>query len=397
MGASNDGAIRYTIEGGQYGRRQRHSLRAFINCGSGPAQPAFTGGRQTGRYLCLALLPALLFSQEIPNLQDTPAIKSTPPKLLYKVEPEYTETARRAGVSGKALLSVVVDVDGHPKDIKVISPLTAGLAEQAIKAVSKWRFDPGTKNGLPVPVKANIEVNFRICRSCTGEVDPTYERLESAREMYNEGVHQFRGDLDKRDVKAAFNSMQKAASLDYAPAEVVLGLFYLDGTGTLADTHKAADWFDRAAAQGNAQGEYQLARLYETGNGTTLNRSEALRMYLKAAEKNVPEAQCAAGMLLEKGDGAPRDGAQALKWYLKSAEQGFPPAQYRVANAYWSGTDGKPACVKALAWALIANSNGEKHSAGVVQEYRAAMTPGQIKAAEREAARFKPRKLVVKQ
>jgi TonB family protein len=148
---------------------QRHYLRAFINFGSGLARPALTAGRQTGPYLCLALLPALLFAQESPNLQDTPAIKWTPPKLLYKVEPEYTETARRAGISGKALLSLVVDVDGHPKDIKVISPLTAGLAEQAVKAVSKWRFEPGTKNGVPVPVKSNIEVNFQICRSCTGE------------------------------------------------------------------------------------------------------------------------------------------------------------------------------------------------------------------------------------
>ena len=190
--------------------------------------------RQTRRYFCLALFPALLFAQDAPDLQDTPAAKDThtSPKLLYKVEPEYTNQARSAGLSGKALLSLVVDVDGRPKDIKVASPLAAGLAEQAVKAVSKWRFQPGTSNGVAVPMTAHVEVNFRICRSCTREPDPTYERLEAARGMYNMGIHQLRGDLEKKDLKAAFDSMQRAANMDYPPAEVVLGLFYLGGTGT---------------------------------------------------------------------------------------------------------------------------------------------------------------------
>jgi TonB family protein len=353
-----------------------------------------TASRQ---YLCLALFPALAFPQAAPNLRDTPAIKDTPPKLLYKVEPEYTNQARKAGLSGKALLSLVVDIDGRPKDIKVVSPLADGLAEQAIKAVSKWRFQPATKNGVPVATGARVEVNFRICTSCIGGVDATYERLESARSIYNTGIHQLRGDLDKKDVNAAFASMQHAASLDYSPAEVVLGLFYLAGTGTAADATKAADWFDRAAAQGDAQGEYLLGRLYETGNGTKANLPEALRLYLKAAGKDLPEAQCAAGMLLEAGKGVSQDVAQAVKWYRKSAEQGFPRAQYQLAKVYWSGADGKQDQVKALAWALIANTGPEKLSTGAVQEYRARMKAEQIKAAEREAAKFKPHRATVKQ
>jgi uncharacterized protein len=86
------------------------------------------------------------------------------------------------------------------------------------------------------------------------------------------GVHQLRGDFDKKNLRAAFDSMQKAASLGYVPAEVALGLLYVQGTGTTVDASKAADWFHRAAAQGNAQGEYQLARLHET-------RTEPKRTY----------------------------------------------------------------------------------------------------------------------
>lgn len=353
--------------------------------------------RQTCRCLCLTSFAALLFAQDAPDLQNTPATNYTPPKLLYKVEPEYTSKARSAGLSGKALLSLVVDVDGHPKDIKVISPLADGLAEQAVKAVSKWRFQPGTKNGVPVPVTSKIEVNFQLCTSCTGKVNPTYERLESARILYNLGIHQLRGDLEQKDFKGAFESMQRAANMDYSPAEVVLGLFYLDGTGTAINATKAAEFFDRAAVQGDPHGEYELGRLYETGTGIKANRAEALRLYLKAAEKNLPQAECAAGKLLEKGDGAPRDVAEAVRWYRKSAEQGFPLAEYQLGKVYWSGADGKQDKVKALAWALTAKSDGEKLSDAAVQEYRAGMTAEQIKAAEREAAKFKPHRAVVKQ
>jgi TonB family protein len=84
------------------------------------------------------------------------------PQLIYKVEPEYSEEARKAKFSGTVLLSVVVDKDGNPRDIKVIRPLGLGLDEKAIEAVAKWRFRPGMKRGVPVPVYANVEVNFRL-------------------------------------------------------------------------------------------------------------------------------------------------------------------------------------------------------------------------------------------
>lgn len=130
---------------------ERHCLRTLETRGSKLTRCGLNAKHERYAYLCLVLFPALLLSQHSSDLrdtaavQDTPAAKVTAPKLLYKLEPEYTEAARRAGVSGKALLSIVVDVDGHPKNIRVVSPLSAGLAEEAIKAVSKWRFEPATR------------------------------------------------------------------------------------------------------------------------------------------------------------------------------------------------------------------------------------------------------------
>ena len=86
----------------------------------------------------------------------------TAPKLLSKVEPAYTEDARAAKYQGTVLLQVVIDVDGTATDIQVKNSLGYGLDEKAVEAVTQWKFQPGTMNGVPVPVMAQIEVNFRL-------------------------------------------------------------------------------------------------------------------------------------------------------------------------------------------------------------------------------------------
>jgi protein TonB len=86
----------------------------------------------------------------------------TNPVAIYKPEPQYSEEARKAKWQGAVLLSLVVDESGNPIDIKVIRPLGLGLDEMAIKAVSQWKFKPGTLNGKPVKVQAQIEVTFRL-------------------------------------------------------------------------------------------------------------------------------------------------------------------------------------------------------------------------------------------
>lgn len=84
------------------------------------------------------------------------------PSVLFKVEPEYSEEARKAKFQGTVVLSVVVDEKGNPKDLKVMRALGLGLDQKAIEAVEKWKFRPGLKDGRAVPVYATIEVNFRL-------------------------------------------------------------------------------------------------------------------------------------------------------------------------------------------------------------------------------------------
>lgn len=87
---------------------------------------------------------------------------TTPPSILSKVDPEYSEEARKAKYSGSVMLSIVVNTDGKAEEIKVVKSLGMGLDEKAIEAVQKWRFVPGKNAGKPVKVRAQIEVNFRL-------------------------------------------------------------------------------------------------------------------------------------------------------------------------------------------------------------------------------------------
>ena len=86
----------------------------------------------------------------------------TAPVVLHKVEPEYSEEARKAKYQGTVLLYIEVDANGHATNIKVQRSLGLGLDEKAIEAVKQWKFKPGYKDGKPVTVAATIEVNFRL-------------------------------------------------------------------------------------------------------------------------------------------------------------------------------------------------------------------------------------------
>ncbi|MCU1235235.1 MAG: TonB family protein [Candidatus Solibacter sp.] len=86
----------------------------------------------------------------------------TAPSLVSKVEPEYSEEARKAKYQGSVLLYVEVDANGRAQNIRVLHSLGLGLDEKAIEAVKRWKFRPGTKDGRPVTVAAQVEVNFRL-------------------------------------------------------------------------------------------------------------------------------------------------------------------------------------------------------------------------------------------
>jgi TonB family protein len=84
------------------------------------------------------------------------------PRPLYAPDPEYSEEARKAKFQGTVILWMVVGLDGRPRDVRVARSVGMGLDERALEAIRTWRFEPARKNGQPVAVQINVEVNFRL-------------------------------------------------------------------------------------------------------------------------------------------------------------------------------------------------------------------------------------------
>jgi TonB family protein len=86
----------------------------------------------------------------------------TAPIPLNSVEAHYTKEARKARIQGNCYVSVVIDANGMPQNPKVIRSLDPGLDQNALDAVSKYRFKPAMKDGHPVPVMLTIQVSYKI-------------------------------------------------------------------------------------------------------------------------------------------------------------------------------------------------------------------------------------------
>ncbi len=84
------------------------------------------------------------------------------PRAIYDPEPDYSEEARKAKYQGTVMLWAIIGADGIPRDVRVARTLGMGLDQKAVEAVRKWRFEPARKDGHPVAVEINIEVNFRL-------------------------------------------------------------------------------------------------------------------------------------------------------------------------------------------------------------------------------------------
>ena len=91
--------------------------------------------------------------------------KATP---LYQVNPppKYPRLARRRGYEGLVVLMVTVNPSGSPAAVRLLSSSGYLLLDKAaIKAIGKWRFQPGTVDGVPRQMTVKVPVRFRLERS----------------------------------------------------------------------------------------------------------------------------------------------------------------------------------------------------------------------------------------
>jgi TonB family protein len=91
-----------------------------------------------------------------------PSNEVTAPRLLMEVKPQYTAQAMREKVQGRIRMACVVLQDGTVGDVRVNERLHPDLDREAVRTLRKWRFVPGMKDAVAVPVQVEVEMTFTL-------------------------------------------------------------------------------------------------------------------------------------------------------------------------------------------------------------------------------------------
>ncbi|MBS4035402.1 MAG: energy transducer TonB [Ignavibacterium sp.] len=74
----------------------------------------------------------------------------------------YSEIAKRTGIEGKVVVTIIVDKEGNVVDAQIVKSLHSDLDQIALKAVRELKFHPGIQNGKPVKVQVSIPIQFKL-------------------------------------------------------------------------------------------------------------------------------------------------------------------------------------------------------------------------------------------
>jgi len=158
-------------------------------------------------------------------------------------------------------------------------------------------------------------------------------------------------DNSSQNLSKAKEWAQKAADLDFAPAQSFLGVLYNEA----GDIDKAIYWIEKAATKNYMEAQYQLGYLYMSGEKVARDIDKAKYWLEQSALQNYAVAQNDLGILYKQ---VYADYEKALYWYTKAAEQGLGHAQNNVAVMYALGLGVSIDLHKAAYWADLAKKNG---------------------------------------
>ena len=117
-------------------------------------------------FLLLCASSTAANAEEGPYSAKDPGV--TLPVLIHKDLPVFPRWAMERGIQGKVTLEAVIRKDGTVGDIVVVHSEPAGLGFEAaaVRAISTWRYEPGTKDG------ERVDISFMIVVESTGGRPP---------------------------------------------------------------------------------------------------------------------------------------------------------------------------------------------------------------------------------
>jgi TonB family protein len=357
----------------------------------------------------------------------------TPPKTTYAPDPEYSEEARKAKYEGSVVLWLVVSAGGLPQKIRVQRSLGMGLDEEAVKAVKQWRFQPATKDGQPVPVMINVQVNFRLYDDLYPHPDSASQppRFPGANISEYPLVVRLNASNSRRDatgvtlthsatvveagrerqvsISCRLSSQDCVALRDGTyPAKWQKDMTSIEILGLLRRNDSEAKWTKavytiaadvdlKAPAEGTAPVHSSSSDTSRpssgpngsnssnqtTGQGGPQDYQEARERYEKAAAAGDAVAMSNLGNLYYYGHGVPQDYRKAREWYEKAAANGNAAAMRNLGDLYHNGQGVPQEYRRAKEWSEKAADAGDAvamgnvgdmyyQGQGVPQDYRKA-------------------------
>jgi len=201
---------------------------------------------------------------------------TTPPRVTYNPEPEFSESARAAGYQGVCVLTLIVGADGMPRNIQVKNPIGMGLDEKAVEAVRSWRFTPALKDGKPVAVQIAVEVDFHLYAPASG--------FANLRKKADAGDAEAQLDVASfyfkhRDVpeneQLGLSYLEKAANQGLPRAQFLMGEHIAEKNAS-ADYAKAYMWYTLARRGGEKHSNKALKQLTSKMTPEQLQQGQAL-------------------------------------------------------------------------------------------------------------------------
>ena len=347
---------------------------------------------------------AIALAQAIPV--NTPGVVH--PKIINRVEADYTPEARASGIEGTVAIGGVLGSDGVPRELSVQLPLGHGLDEKALDAVSQWRFDPAKKNGAPISVIEHFYVTFRLLKPAHSKlkhrVEPEYTKQATDAKIAGrvrltatigidgeahdikvmsplgygldekavQAVSKWRWEAPERDGEkvpmeatievnfqlGALRPSEEASLHEEARANFNEGYHYLKGDIVPQDVRKGRYYFIRASAEGFAPAQHLLGMMYLNGEAGPQSDAEAFQWMKKSADQKYAKAQFYVGLMYTEGRGTWHDDVQALHWYRLAAEQNEPGAEAQIGWAYENGRGTNENAAEAMKWYRTAAEHG---------------------------------------
>lgn len=86
-----------------------------------------------------------------------------PPQPIVQLRPAYPPRAQIRKIEGRVTIEFIVTPEGRTSDIRVVeSTPDEAFATSTVRAVQRWHFRPGHKEGKPVAVRVRQSVRFQM-------------------------------------------------------------------------------------------------------------------------------------------------------------------------------------------------------------------------------------------